>query len=86
MTRIHGQPTTVNLIKLQREIRANAITVHTTLGGGHPGNLCLVWAPETYGTILNTQTYNLPAAPGALNVAQGATQVQISQTREQHAE
>ena len=36
LTRIHGEPTTQNLITLQQEIRANAITAHTTLGGGHP--------------------------------------------------
>ena len=67
-TRIHGEPTTANLITLQREIRANAITVHSTLGGGNYGHLGLVCTPATYATIPNTAAYNRPTAPGQLNV------------------
>lgn len=86
LTRIHGEPTTANLITLQREIRANAITVHTTLGGGHHGHLGLVCSAATYATIPNTQVYVRPIAPGALALEQGLTQYQIAQAREQHAE
>ena len=55
LTRIHGEPTMANLITLQRETRANVLTVHTALGGGRHGNLGLVCNPETYATIPNTQ-------------------------------
>ena len=78
LTRIHGKPTTGNLITLQQEIRANALTVHTTLGGGHCGHLGLVCTPATYAAIPNTQVYNQLAALGPLNVAQGLTQYQFA--------
>ena len=39
LTRIQGQPTTADLITIQRQIRANASTVHSILGGGHNGLL-----------------------------------------------
>ena len=86
LTRIHGEPTTQNLITLQREIRANALTVHTVLGGGHYGHLGLVCPAATYNTIPNTQPYQRPVAPGPLEPVQGATQFQIQQPRETHAE
>ena len=35
LTWIHGQPTTAYLITIKKQVRDNAITVHTTLGGGH---------------------------------------------------
>jgi len=35
LTRIHGLPTTTSLIELRDEIRANAQSVITTLGGGN---------------------------------------------------
>ena len=66
LIQIHGEPSTSNLITLQREIRANAITVHTNLGGGHQGHLGLVCTPVTYATIPNTQLYVRLPAPGAL--------------------
>ena len=86
LSRIHGEPTTANLITLQREIRANAITVHTTLGGGHHGHLGLVCPAATYSTIPNTEPYARPNAPGPLTIGQNLTQYQIAQAREQHAE
>ena len=86
LSRIHGEPTTANLITLQREIRANAITVHTTLGGGHQGHLGLVCTAATYATIPNTQPYVRPNAPGQLALEQGLTQFQIAQARELHSE
>ena len=86
LTRIYKEPTTANLITLQRKIRANTITVHSTLGEGHYGHLGLVCTPATYTIIPNTQPFIRPAAPGALNLAPNLTQYQIAQKRKQHAE
>ena len=86
LSRIHGEPTTANVITLQREIRANAITVHTNLGGEHYEHLGLVCTAATYVTIPNTQQYVWPAAPGALNLEVGLTQFQIAQAQETHSE
>ena len=85
LTRIHGEPTTANLITLKHKILANALTVHTTLGGDHHGHLGLVCSPTTYATIPNTQTYLCPNAPGPLTLAQGLTQFQIAQERDQQS-
>ena len=45
LTIIHGQPKTSELTTLQRQVRANASMVHTTLGGGHNGHLGLACSP-----------------------------------------
>ena len=79
LTRIHSKPTTANLITLQQEIKSNAMTVHTTLGGGHYKHLGLVYNPTVYAAIPNTQPYNKPTAPVALNIQENATQYQIAQ-------
>ena len=86
LTRIHGQPTTADLITLKRQVRANASTVHTTLGGGHNGHLGLTCSPQVYNNVPNAAPYIRPNAPGALQVPAGATQFQIQQARDEHAE
>ena len=70
LTRIHGEPTTAALIILRNEVKANAMTVFTTLGGGAHGHLGLVVDAPTYATIPNTQPYIRPVYPGPLNLAQ----------------
>ena len=57
LTRIHGEPTTSDLITLKREINTNTLTVHTTLGRGQHGHLGLVCTAAVYATIPNTQNY-----------------------------
>ena len=86
LTRIHGVPTTADLITLQREVRANCSTVHTTLGGGHNGHLGLACHPQTYTNVPNSAPYVRPPAPPPLNVQPGATQFQIQQARDEHSE
>ena len=71
---------------MKQEINANALTVHTTLGGGRHGHLGLVCTAAIYATIPNTQAYQRPQNPGPLKIQQGATQYQIAQQKEQHAE
>ena len=86
LTRIHGEPTTSDLITIQRQVRANASTVHSSLGGGHHGLLGLACSPQVYALVPNSAPFNRPAAPGPLNVPAGATQYQIQQQRDQHSE
>eukprot|EP00957_Ditylum_brightwellii_P119750 9136048-Ditylum_brightwellii.AAC.1 len=85
-TKIHGEPTTNTLINLQDEIRANAQTVDTILGGGANGHLGLVCNATTYATILGADPYIHPVNPDPLVTPGGATQLQIGQFRDQHAE
>ena len=82
LTRIHGEPTTAALIILRNEVKANAMTVSTTLGGGAQGHLGLVVDALTYATIPNTQPYIRPVHPDPLVLAQNATQYQIALPRD----
>ena len=86
LTRIQGVPTTADLITIKRQVRANCSTVHTTLGGNHHGHLGMACTPEVYANVPNSDPYNQPASPQALAVQPGATQFQIQQTRDVHAE
>ena len=87
LTRIIGEPTTSSLITLRNEVKANAQSVHSTLGGGENGHLGLVCSPEIYNTIVPGETpYVRPNNPGPLNIQGDETQFQIAQRRDEHAE
>eukprot|EP00957_Ditylum_brightwellii_P131840 10053443-Ditylum_brightwellii.AAC.1 len=86
MHKIHGEPTTNTLINLQDEIHAYAQTVDTILGGGANGHLGLVCYATAHSTILGAAPYVRPVNPGSLVTPGGATQFQIAQFRDQHAE
>ena len=77
LTRIHGQPTTADLITMKRQVQANASNVHTTLGGGHNGHLGMTCTPQVYATVPKLAPYQRLNAPLPLQVQQGATQFQI---------
>ena len=51
LTRIHGEPSFSDLKLLTREIKANAMAVHSTLGGGAHGHLGLVLTPAQYALL-----------------------------------
>ena len=86
LTRIHGEPTTKALITLQRQVRANAMSVNTTLGGGSHGHLGLVCSATVYAAIPGTAAYTRAPNPGALVIPQGSTQYEIAALRDTHAE
>ena len=68
LTRIHGLPTTTSLIELRDEIRANAQSVITTLGGGNWGHMGLVCSPMMYATMMGSRLYIHPVNPGPFEV------------------
>ena len=86
VTKNHGQPTTQDVLTLQKEARANAGSVHTTLGGEQYGHLGLTCHDKEYAEIEDTQPYERPENPGELQVAEGATQYQIAQQKAEHGE
>ena len=64
LTRIIGEPTTVSLITLLAEVRDNAGSVQTELGGGANGHLGLVCNPDTCQTLLpGAEPYKHPVNP-----------------------
>ena len=83
LTRIVGEPTLVSLLTLRDQIKANAASVHTTLGGGIHGHLGLVVTPTVYVTIQNTVLYVRPVLP-QLNITPTDTRYQLEEKRHQY--
>ena len=87
LTRIIGEPTTATLITLLNQVRSNAQSVNTSLGGGENGHLGLVCSPETYATLVPGDTpYERPVNPGELQLEGTETQYQIAQRNREHVE
>jgi hypothetical protein len=74
LTRIHGEPTFEALKTLSKELKANAQSVYSNLGGGQHGHLGIVLTPAAYGLISNTP-YETPTHPGQMTIPPGTTQV-----------
>ena len=85
ITKIHGEPTLGGMIDLEGQIDANAMTVHTSLGGGQHGHLGLTKTQERYAEIEDTEPYQRPVNPGILEV-EGGTAFEIAQQKAQHDE
>jgi len=72
LTKIVGCPTYDTLHLLKNEIKANAISVHSNLGGRQHGHLGLAISPESYACVSNVP-YTLPLHPGDLVIVATAT-------------
>ena len=87
LTRIIGEPSTATLIDLRNELRCNAQSVTTTLGGGKYGHLGLVMSDTLYATLPNTAPYVRPAYPGPFRVSNAnATEAEITQEKSDYDE
>ena len=86
-TPINGEPTNKTLKRLKQELRANASSVETDLGGGNHGYLGLYLSDAEYGRILPTPTrFVAPAWPGQLVIDPAATAVEAVHAKEAHHE
>ncbi len=65
LTGIHGEPTYESLRVIQNQLKANARSIHTTLGGGQHGHLGLVLTPAQY-ALLSPHPYVRPHRPPPL--------------------
>ena len=63
LSRVHGQPIYATLQILFGELKANASSVPTTLGGGAHGHLSLLLTDATY-TTLSAVPFISPPNPG----------------------
>ena len=87
LTRIVGEPSTATLITLLNEVKSNAMSVHSDLGGGENGHLGLVVSPATYQTLVpDGVPYRKPVNPGRFVIKGRETGAQITQRRAEHAE
>ena len=73
-TPIRGEPNADSLLRLCNEIKANARSVLSHLGGGAHGHLGLVLSPIEYATIANNQPFIRPGHPGTLTIPPGTPQ------------
>ena len=75
LTKIHGKPTYPTLQTLYTELKANAGSVPTTLGGGLHGHLGLLLPATSYATLQPTIAWVTPPNPGPFAPPAGTTAV-----------
>ena len=84
-TPINGKPTNKSLKRLKAELRANASSVDTDLGGGDHGYLGLILTDAEYANVAATP-FLPPNFPAALTIPANATTVQALELRKTHKE
>ena len=85
LTKIQGEPTADLLILLQLELKANASSVYSNLGGGTYGHLFLVIPPAQYNLLSNT-VFTRPLRPGPLTIPIVTTSAMIVVVKDQYNE
>ena len=83
-TPIPGAPSNKTLKRLKQELRANASSVESDLGGGDHGYLGLVLTDAEYATVSNTP-FLAPNYPVELVIPPGTDQVQALLLQEAHS-
>ena len=78
LTKITGELTITSLLKIKNELKANAQSVPSTLGGRQHGHLGLVLTTDEYKTVTHGTPYIKPTLPN-LNTETGDTQFQLAQ-------
>ena len=82
LTRIHGKPTYESLQTLTTELKANAGSVPSTLGGGQHGHLGLLISPVRYAALVHTEPWVTPVNPGPFVPPAGGTGPQIEAAKD----
>ena len=78
ITKITGEPNYESLKHLKDQLKANASSIPTTLGGGNHGYLGLILSPAAYTTIAATQFVELIYPGQHPNVPAGSSAVNTS--------
>ena len=86
LSHINGEPTYDSLTILFNQLKANARSVRTSLGGGSHGCLGLLLSPAQYTTIAHTTPFIYPIHPGPLNVPAFQLPHVTQQITSQHSE
>jgi hypothetical protein len=82
LTKVHGKPTYESLQTLQTQVKANASSVPSTLGGGLYGHLGSILSPAIYATLPNSVPWITPTHPGPFALPAAGTAAQIEAARE----
>ena len=86
LTPIHGEPSFNTLRILRDELKANAGSIPTTLGGGLLGYLGVLFSTPDYLRVAPDTPFIRPQNPGPLMVPAGTAQYATTRMREDHAE
>ena len=84
-TPIQGTPTNKTLKRLKQELRANASSVESDLGGGDHGYLGLILSSVEYAAVCDTP-FDAATFPSSFTIPTGMDQVAALNTREVHKE
>lgn len=82
LTRIHGKPVYESLQTLTTELKANAGSVPSTLGGGQHGHLGLLLSAVRYAALPHTEPWVSPVNPGPFVPPAGGTGPQIEAAKD----
>ena len=85
LTRIHGQPSHPSLKIIKDEMKANASSVTSDLGGGSNGHLGLMLTQLEYSSVSAVE-YIKPVHPGVLVIPAGTSQHESTRLRDEHKE
>ena len=85
LTKIRGKRTYETLQRLIKELKANASTVHSDLGGGNYDLLGLLLSPTSY-ALISTTLFVQPMHLGPLNIPVGTAQHAARTLKQQHNE
>jgi hypothetical protein len=77
LTKIHGKPTYESLQQVMTELKANASSVPSTLGGGQYGHLGLLLSPARYIGLAHAAAWLTPVNPGPFAPPAVGTAAQI---------
>lgn len=72
LTKIHSRPTYNDIKVLHHQLKANATSIFSHLGGGTNGHLGLVLSATNYAFISNTP-FNCPQPPDPLHIPPNTT-------------
>jgi hypothetical protein len=87
LTPISGEPTYEALQEMKDQLKSNAATITTSLGGGQNGHLGLILTPTEYARISPTHPYvPMTTQPGILEVPQGTTAHETARLTRNHDE
>ena len=81
--KIHRYPTLGPIIEIENKIEANAMSAHTSLGGGRHVHIRMACNPNIYAEIPDTAPYEHPENPGVLDI-EGGTAYEIAQQKAEH--
>ena len=86
LTRIIGIPTYETLRTLNIELKTNAQSVHSNLGGGNLGHLGLILTPTQYALISPLPYIRPPVHPGVLTIPPGTARIPAEAATRAHTE